>query len=102
MKTQHIRHCIITALVLGGFAVPTVAADARRGVTDTEIVIGKYTDLFFDAANDHGGIRGRKSKCLAEDNQYQVPRSVQAAHQLMNRDDVFVMVASASTPPDQL
>ncbi|MDR3537494.1 MAG: ABC transporter substrate-binding protein, partial [Acetobacteraceae bacterium] len=51
---------------------------------------------------------GRKIKYIVEDNQYQVPRSVQAANKLINRDGVFVMVANGGTPmnnavmPDQL
>ncbi len=104
----------------------TVAAvAATRGVTDKEIVIGTYTDLSgvtvawgvnnsnayrmaFDEQNAKGGINGRKIKYIVEDNQYQVPRSVQAANKLINRDNVFLMVANAGTPmnnavmPDQL
>jgi branched-chain amino acid transport system substrate-binding protein len=103
----------------------TVAAEPVRGVTDTEIVIGTYTDLsgvtamwgvnnsnswrmVFDQVNAAGGINGRKIKYIIEDNQYQVPRSVQAANKLINRDGVFVMVANGGTPmnnavmPDQL
>ena len=94
-------------------------------MTDTEIVIGTYTDLsgvtamwgvnnsnswrmVFDQVNAAGGINGRKIKYIVEDNQYQVPRSVQAANKLINRDGVFIMVANGGTPmnnavmPDQL
>src|ERR1700710_923987 len=106
-------------------AVPAMAAEPIRGVTDTEIVIGTYTDLsgvtamwgvnnsnswrmVFDQVNTAGGINGRKIKYIVEDNQYQVPRSVQAANKLINRDGVFFMVANGGTPmnnavmPDQL
>ena len=107
-------------------AIPTTAqAQAVRGVTDTEIVIGTYTDLSgvtvawgvnnansirmaFDEVNAKGGIHGRKIKYIIEDNQYQVPRSIQAANKLINRDNVFLMIANAGTPmnnatmPDQL
>ncbi len=108
------------ALIL---AVPAVAAE--RGVTDTEIVIGTYTDLsgvtamwgvnnanawrmVFDDVNAEGGINGRKIKYIVEDNQYQIPRSVQAANKLINRDGAFILVANGGTPmnnavmPDQL
>ena len=94
-------------------------------MTDSEIVIGTYTDLsgvtamwgvnnsnswrmVFDQVNAAGGINGRKIKYIVEDNQYQVPRSVQAANKLINRDGVFIMVANGGTPmnnavmPDQL
>src|ERR1700733_4654660 len=106
-------------------AIPAVAAEPVRGVTDSEIVIGSYTDLsgvtamwgvnnsnswrmVFDATNAAGGINGRKIKYILEDNQYQVPRSVQAANKLINRDGVFISVANDGTPmnnavmPDQL
>jgi branched-chain amino acid transport system substrate-binding protein len=102
-----------------------MAAEPIRGVTDTEVVIGTYTDLsgvtamwgvnnsnswrmVFDEVNASGGINGRKIKYIVEDNQYQVPRSVQAANKLINRDGVFIMVANGGTPmnnavmPDQL
>jgi branched-chain amino acid transport system substrate-binding protein len=84
-------------------AVPAIAAEPVRGVTDGEILIGTYTDLsgvtamwgvnnsnswrmVFDEVNAAGGINGRKIKYILEDNQYQVPRSVQAANKLINRD----------------
>jgi branched-chain amino acid transport system substrate-binding protein len=103
---------VAAALVL---AVPVVAAEPQRGVTDSEIVIGTYTDLsgvtamwgvnnsnswrmVFDEVNAAGGINGRKIKYILEDNQYQVPRSVQAANKLINRDGVFIMVANGGTP----
>jgi branched-chain amino acid transport system substrate-binding protein len=106
-------------------AVPAMAAEPQRGVTDTDIVIGTYTDLsgvtamwgvnnsnswrlVFDQVNAAGGINGRKIKYIVEDNQYQIPRSVQAANKLINRDGVFIMVANGGTPmnnavmPEQL
>ena len=104
---------------------PAMAADSVRGVTDNEILIGTYTDLsgvtamwgvnnsnawrmVFEEANAAGGINGRKIRYIVEDNQYQIPRSVQAANKLINRDGVFVMVANGGTPmnnatmPEQL
>src|SRR6201986_3286383 len=105
-------------------AVPAMAAE-QRGVTDSSVIIGTYTDLsgvtamwgvnnsnawrmVFEETNAAGGINGRKIKYIVEDNQYQIPRSVQAANKLINRDGVFVMVANGGTPmnnavmPDQL
>ncbi len=115
----------LAALLFGiALALPADAASVR-GVTDTEILIGTYTDLsgvtamwgvnnanawrmVFDDVNAEGGINGRKIKYIVEDNQYQIPRSVQAANKLINKDGVFVMVANGGTPmnnatmPDQL
>jgi branched-chain amino acid transport system substrate-binding protein len=106
----------LTAAILAvALVAPAMAADTVRGVTDNEIVIGTYTDLsgvtamwgvnnsnawrmVFEETNAAGGVNGRKIKYILEDNQYQVPRSVQAANKLINRDNVFVMVADGGTP----
>jgi branched-chain amino acid transport system substrate-binding protein len=118
-----IRLMLVAAAL--ALAVPTMAAEPQRGVTDTGMVIGTYTDLsgvtamwgvnnsnswrmVFDQVNASGGINGRKIKYIVEDNQYQIPRSVQAANKLINRDGVFFMVANGGTPmnnavmPEQL
>jgi branched-chain amino acid transport system substrate-binding protein len=64
--------------------------------------------MVFDDANAEGGVNGRKIKYIVEDNQYQIPRSVQAANKLINRDGAFILVANGGTPmnnavmPDQL
>src|ERR1700679_2476803 len=113
------------AAVALALAVHTMAAETQSDVIDTKMVIGSYTDLsgvtamwgvnnsnswrmLFDQVNAAGGINGRKIKYVVEDNQYQVPRSVQAANKLINRDGVFIMVANDGTPmnnavmPDQI
>ena len=120
MRSRLLAAAFATALI-----GPAMAADSVRGVTDNEIVIGTYTDLsgvtamwgvnntnawrmVFDETNAAGGINGRKIKYIVEDNQYQIPRSIQAANKLINRDNVFMMVANGGTPmnnatmPDQL
>jgi branched-chain amino acid transport system substrate-binding protein len=91
------------------------AADPVRGVTDTEIVIGTITDLSgvtavqgvnnsdavrmaFDEANEKGGVNGRKIKYIVEDNQYTVPRAVQAMNKLLNNDNVFMTIDDGGTP----
>jgi len=91
------------------------AADSVRGVTDTEIVIGTITDLSgvtavqgvnnsdairmaFDEANAKGGVHGRKIKYVVEDNQYTVPRAVQAMNKLLNSDNVFITLDDGGTP----
>ena len=121
------RHILAAAgaLALSAILPFTASAQAVRGVTDTEIVIGTYTDLSgvtvswgvnnsnairlaFDEINAKGGIHGRKIRYILEDNQYQVPRSIQAANKLINRDNVFLLIANGGTPmnnavmPDQL
>ena len=106
---------LATGLLDIGPIAPAFAADAVRGVTDTEITIGTISDLSgvtavqgvnntyanrlaYDAINAKGGIHGRKIKYIVEDNQYQVPRAVQAMNKLLNNDSVFIMVNNGGTP----
>jgi branched-chain amino acid transport system substrate-binding protein len=92
--------------LLAGLLALSLAAPARaaetQGVSPTEVKIGTYTDLsgvtamwgvnnsnawrmVFDDANKAGGINGRKIDYIVEDNQYQVPRSIQAENKLLNQ-----------------
>lgn len=113
------RRRVLTALLLAGAwcgatAIPARAA-SQRGVSDTEIVIGTITDLSgvtavqgvnnsqairmaFDEANAKGGVHGRKIRYIVEDNQYQVPRAVQALNKMLNLDDVFILMDDGGTP----
>jgi branched-chain amino acid transport system substrate-binding protein len=91
------------------------ATAAARGVTDDEIVIGSHTDLVgptaiwgvgsingarmrFDEANAAGGVHSRRIRFVVEDAQYQVPRAIQAANKLINRDQIFAMLLGIGTP----
>ena len=88
---------------------------ADQGVSDDEIMLGMHTDISgpvssfgkysvegakmrINEINEAGGINGRILKLVAEDHQYQVPRAVQAANKLINKDKIFLMVASLGTP----
>lgn len=106
----------------GGDSPPPKTTDAPvnlgasdQGVTAEEIVLGTHTDLSgpvaiwgvgtingarmrFDAANEAGGVHGRKIRFIVEDTQYQVPRAIQAANKLINRDKIFAMVLGLGTP----
>lgn len=90
-------------------------AEGTPGVSDDEIVLGTHTDLSgsvaiwgvgsidgarlrFDEVNRAGGIHGRQIKLIVEDTQYQVPRAIQAANKLINRDKIFAMVLALGTP----
>src|SRR6201994_3022936 len=122
MRLARLTAALLSSVLALG---PALASAETRGVSDNEIIIGTYTDLsgvtamwgvnnsnswrmVFDEVNAEGGINGRKIKDIVEDNQYQVPRSVQAANKLINRDGVFIMVAYGGTPmnnavmPEQL
>ncbi len=98
-----------------GEEAPVTLASSDQGVTGEEIVLGSHTDLSgpiaiwgvgsingarmrFDAANEAGGIHGRTIRFVVEDTQYQVPRAIQAANKLINRDKIFAMVLGLGTP----
>ncbi len=91
------------------------AASQVRGVTDAEIVLGSHTDLSgptavwgvgatngarmrFDAANAEGGVHGRLIRFVVEDTAYQLPKAIQAANKLINRDNIFAMLLAVGTP----
>ncbi|WP_374303604.1 ABC transporter substrate-binding protein [Ferrovibrio sp.] len=117
---------VAAAAIAISFATGALAQSAKvRGVSKSEIVIGMHTDLSgvaasygvnsanamrlrIDEINEQGGIHGRKIRLIVEDNQYQVPRAVQAANKLINRDNIFLMAGALGTPmnnavlPDQL
>jgi len=105
----------LSAFALSALFVTPVLAAPNQGVSPTEVKIGTYTDLsgvtamwgvnnsnsyrmVFDQVNKQGGINGRKINYILEDNQYQVPRSVQAENKLLNQDHVFIEVANDGTP----
>ena len=117
---MHRLICVLSATAAmtsacGGGAPESGTSQAVRGVTDTEIVLGSHTDLSgsiailgvdgangarmrFEEANEAGGIHGRKIRFIVEDSQYQVPKAIQAANKLINRDKIFAMVMSIGTP----
>ncbi len=120
---------LIAGLAAALFA--TTAASAQevvwktQGVTADEIVLGMHADLSgvaatfsvgvvnafrmrIDEVNAAGGINGRKLRLVVEDTGYQVPKAIQAANKLINRDRVFAMIGNLGTPqnnavlPEQL
>lgn len=95
--------------------VLVLAAACGGGGGGGEIVLGTHTDLSGVAApfgvaeangmrlaveevNAAGGINGRQVRIVIEDNQYQVPRAVQAASKLIQRDRILAMVGALGTP----
>jgi ABC-type branched-subunit amino acid transport system substrate-binding protein len=94
-------------------------ADARRprvpGVTDTEVVFGMSApfsgpakelgrgmktgiDIAFAAANDTGGVNGRKLRLLALDDGYEPDRTRQVMKDLAENRNVFGFIGNVGTP----
>jgi branched-chain amino acid transport system substrate-binding protein len=105
----------VAAMALATAAAVPAMAQNVRGVSKSEVVIGQHTDLsgpaasygvhvsnamrlYFDKINGEGGVHGRKIRFIVEDHQYQVPRAVQAANKLINRDRIFLMAGALGTP----
>jgi len=99
----------------GGGEAPSAETPSSPGVTDGEILIGSANDLSgpvallgvaavngarmrFEEANQNGGVNGRQIRFVVEDTQYQVPRAIQAANKLANRDRVFATLLNMGTP----
>ena len=112
--TKYIYSILLSFLMVFAF-VGCSDQQSAQGVSDNEIVLGMHTDISGPVSsfgkysvegaqmrikeiNDAGGIHGRNLKIIAEDHQYQVPRAVQAANKLLNKDKIFLMVASLGTP----
>lgn len=108
---------VVAALLAGcsGGGSEDAGAGAVRGVTDSEIVLGTHTDVSgpvaiwgvgvvngarmrFDEANEAGGVYGRRIRYVVEDSSYQLPKAVQAANKLINRDNILAMVLATGTP----
>lgn len=98
------------------FAVMAVFAFAQAqtpGVTDSEIRIGTWgpqsgpaaawgtvtvaIDAYFQYINDNGGVNGRKLVLVSRDDGYDPARSVAAARELIDRENVFAFVAGIGT-----
>lgn len=96
-------------------AAATSELPPTQGVSDNEVVLGAHTDLSgpvaiwgvgsmngarmrFEEANEAGGVHGRQIRFVVEDTQYQIPRAIQAANKLINRDKIFAMVLGLGTP----
>ncbi|MGV0878946.1 ABC transporter substrate-binding protein [Martelella sp. FLE1502] len=107
-----------TSFLAAGFAAALISGPAIgqevRGITDDTIRLGTHLDLSGPTANfgvpasnalrmaaekinENGGINGREIEIIIEDNQYQVPRAVQAVNKLIYRDDIFAMIGALGT-----
>lgn len=106
---------LLAVAVCTVLAVSAKAAEVR-GVTDSEIVIGSYTDLsgvtavwgvnnnnawrmMFDAVNEAGGINGRKIKFISADDAYSAPKAVEQTRRLVEQEEVLALFGSLGTAP---
>lgn len=102
----------LIALVLSLLSLTMAQAP---GVTDTEIRIGTWgpqsgpaaawgtvavaIDAYFQWVNENGGVNGRNLVLISRDDGYDPARSVAAARELIDRENVFALVAGIGTAP---
>ncbi|MCA1827493.1 MAG: ABC transporter substrate-binding protein [Myxococcales bacterium] len=92
---------------------------AVQGVTDTEITLGMSApfsgpakelgrgmktgiDIAFAAANDAGGVNGRKLKLVALDDGYEPDRTTATMKELNEKRQVFGFIGNVGTPTAQV
>lgn len=96
-------------------AMPAASAGATRGITDTEIVFGMAApfsgankelgrgmkaglELAFAAANDAGGVNGRKLSLIALDDEYEPGKTASVMKDLVETRAVFAIVGNVGSP----
>ena len=113
---QSVRKFAAAAVAVASFSLGSNAlAQQGPGVTDTEIKIGAYLPLSgpiasygipllagmqaaLNAANEAGGIKGRKFKLIYEDNKFNPQATVAIARKLVTRDEIFAFAVPMGTP----
>jgi branched-chain amino acid transport system substrate-binding protein len=96
-------------------APPTLAESRMRGITASEIRFGMAApftgpnrelgramragiEAAFAAANEAGGVHGRRLRLLPADDGYEPARTSEVMKQLVERDEVFAVVGNVGTP----
>ena len=114
---QAIRKFAAVGIATASFSFATCSALAQQGpgVTDTKIKIAAYLPLSgpiasygipllagmqaaLNAANEAGGIKGRKFKLIYEDNKFNPQATVAIARKLVTRDEIFAFAVLMGTP----
>jgi ABC-type branched-subunit amino acid transport system substrate-binding protein len=109
---------VVSALLLGGYTIQSVAAEKQYGpgVTDTEIKIGQTIPYsgpasafssygrvmtgYFQMLNERGGINGRKVNLISLDNAYSPPKAIEQSRKLVDDDGVLAEVGTVGTVPN--
>jgi ABC-type branched-subunit amino acid transport system substrate-binding protein len=103
-------------LVLAVLCIPTWGgAQAVRGVTDTEILVGQTgpqtgpaalwgavargSGLYFKGINDEGGIHGRKIKFFLRDDGYQPAKTKAIGKEFVEQIGIFATVGGVGVGP---
>ncbi len=116
MTTRALRSSSLARTALAAAcALAAARAGAANGVTDGEVVFGMSApfsgaakelgrqmkigiDVAFAAANDAGGVAGRRVRLLAMDDGYEPARTQTAMRELVENKKVFGIVGNVGTP----
>ena len=109
---------VVSALLIGGYAVEAAAAEKKYGpgVTDTEIKIGQTVPYsgpasafssygrvmagYFQMLNEKGGINGRKVNLISLDNAFSPPKAIEQTRKLVENDEILAEVGTVGTVPN--
>jgi branched-chain amino acid transport system substrate-binding protein len=117
MQTQMPRMSVAAIVALALTALPALAQKKYDpGATDITIKIGNiapYTGTFaafgndakaeaayYQMINDRGGVNGRKIEFISVDSGFDVPKTIELAHRLVEQDKVLLIAGSVGTPPN--
>src|SRR5207247_1761409 len=89
-------------------------SEAAPGVTGSQITVGETLPLttagpspqqtvdgsqaYYDMVNAAGGVKGRKIKLIARDDQYNPSMALQQMRNLVQQDNIFVVAGGQGTP----
>ncbi len=103
------------AVTVAQVTQPSLSAPKERGITDTEIRVGMSAvfsgasrelgqnmklgvETSFQAANDKGGVFGRRLTLTALDDGYEAERATETMKELLEQREVFAFVGNVGTP----
>ncbi|MCU5781684.1 extracellular ligand-binding receptor [Alcanivorax balearicus MACL04] len=116
IKKSWKRWAVLSSLAVLFSTSPVWGDDggAPQGVTEAEIRIGHLgpqtgpvaaydkirmgIQAYFNYVNERGGVKGRKLRLIAYDDQYQPGRTVQLTKRLVDEDKVYAMLGNVCTP----
>ena len=116
MKINRPQLMALLAFTLAGTAATPLAAQTRSNAATDNVeikignimpysgpaaaygLIGRTIAAYFKKMNAEGGINGRKLNFISYDNSYDPAKATQAAHKLVEDDQVLLVFQSLGTP----
>src|ERR1700761_177014 len=113
-NARHATRLTLLMTLCATFAISTASAAENQGITKDEILLGSVLDLSgpvasigvpvregqdmaIQAANDAGGVNGRKIRIIYADSGYDPKKAIVATQKLVNDDHVFAFVGQVGS-----